>query len=120
VLAVSDNRLSSLPPEIGSLINLQGLGLSGNQLSSLPPEIGNLTNLQGLGMGGNPLEFPPPEVVAQGMDAVLAFLRRPPPYPPYAFTLSIPAVVVLVVVWWVLSMALWLRALRMRYKGSSI
>jgi hypothetical protein len=117
---VVDNQLSSLTPEIGNLTNLQYLYLFGNRLSSLPPEIGDLTNLQVLDLVGTPLEFPPPEVVAQGMDAVLAFLRRPPPYPPYAFTLSIPAMLLLVVVVWGLSMVLWLRALRMRYKRSAV
>lgn len=34
-----DHPLSSLPPEIGQLVNLQELSLSFNQLSSLPPEI---------------------------------------------------------------------------------
>ncbi|QIR35256.1 hypothetical protein HCG51_00030 [Tolypothrix sp. PCC 7910] len=37
--------LSSLPLEIGQLVNLQTLNLSNNQLSSLPGEIGQLVNL---------------------------------------------------------------------------
>ena len=42
----SNNKLSSLPAEIGNLINLKALDLTGNKLISLPAEIGNLINLQ--------------------------------------------------------------------------
>jgi hypothetical protein len=118
-LDLSYLALSELPPEIGSLINLQVLDLRNNQLRSLPPEMSSLIYLQVLALEGNPLEFPPPEVLAQDMDAVRAFLRRPPPYGPYAFTLLIPSVLLMVVAVWGLSMAVWLRALRMRYKGSA-
>ncbi|MBD2392382.1 leucine-rich repeat domain-containing protein, partial [Aphanizomenon flos-aquae] len=45
-LDLSNNQISSLPPEIVQLTNLQSLDISFNQISSLPPEIGQLTNLQ--------------------------------------------------------------------------
>ena len=35
-LNLSDNQLTSLPPEITNLTNLTNLDLSGNQLTSLP------------------------------------------------------------------------------------
>jgi GTPase SAR1 family protein len=53
--------LSSLPPELKQLVNLQTLDLSSNQLSSLPPEIGQLVNLQSLDLGSNQLSSLPPE-----------------------------------------------------------
>ena len=43
---LSGNQLTSIPSEIGQLVNLQGLELSNNQLTSIPPELGELTNLQ--------------------------------------------------------------------------
>ena len=55
-----DNQLTgSIPPEIGCLTNLTGLGLSGDvptekQLTGkIPVEIGNLTNLSYLSLDGN-------------------------------------------------------------------
>ena len=74
-LYLYDNHLTSLPPEFGQLTALTGLYLNDNRLTSLPPEIGQLTALKALVLNRNPLTFPPPEVVAQGKDAVLAFLR---------------------------------------------
>ncbi|NEQ33180.1 MAG: TIR domain-containing protein [Leptolyngbya sp. SIO4C5] len=50
-LNISSNRLSSLPPEIAQLTNLQTLNISSNRLSSLPPEIGQLTSLKELNLG---------------------------------------------------------------------
>ena len=49
-LNLRDNRLSgALPPELGSLTNLEELNLSGTGLSgAIPPELGNLTGLQKL------------------------------------------------------------------------
>ena len=54
-LAPSNNLLSGeIPPELGMLTNLTGLGLDGNQLSGeIPPELGSLTNLGALRLGGN-------------------------------------------------------------------
>ncbi|HNJ14326.1 MAG TPA: leucine-rich repeat domain-containing protein, partial [Anaerolineales bacterium] len=64
--------LTSLPPEIGQLVNLKKLFLSSvhftnrptsrNQLTSLPPEIGRLTNLTKLDLSGNQLTSLPPEI----------------------------------------------------------
>ncbi len=61
-LHLSCSRLTSLPPEIGQLVNLQSLNLSGNQLSSLPGEIVQLTNLQSLDLMGNQLSSLPREI----------------------------------------------------------
>ena len=61
-LDLSDNDLTSIPPEIGSLTNLTHLGLFDNDLTSLPPEIGNLTNLTYLSFSWNRLISIPPEI----------------------------------------------------------
>ncbi|MHC5825101.1 MAG: leucine-rich repeat domain-containing protein, partial [Nostoc sp.] len=52
-LNLSGEDLTTLPPEIVQLTNLQTLNLSSNQLSSLPPEIVQLTNLQSLNLSIN-------------------------------------------------------------------
>ena len=56
-LNLSYNQLSgSIPPELGSLANLQWLYLNGNQLSgSIPPELGNLSKLQEIWLSDNQL-----------------------------------------------------------------
>ncbi|MBG1242272.1 leucine-rich repeat domain-containing protein [Nostoc sp. NZL] len=56
------NQLSSLPPGFVQLTNLQTLKLRRNQLSSLPPQIGQLTNLQTLDLSRNQLSSLPPEI----------------------------------------------------------
>ena len=63
VLDCTGNELISLPSEIGSLTNLQRLYCSNNQLTSLPSQIGRLTNLQVLYCySGNQLTSLPPEI----------------------------------------------------------
>lgn len=46
ILDATNNRLTSIPSSIGSLISLQRLILAQNQLMSLPREITALTNLK--------------------------------------------------------------------------
>ena len=50
-----------IPPEIGYLVNLEGLYLFNNELTgSIPSEIGNLTGLKELWLRGNQLTGPIP------------------------------------------------------------
>jgi internalin A len=74
-LSLAGNQLTSLPPELAQLSNLQHLALDGNQLTVLPAELGQLTNLLTLDLAGNQLVEPLPGLVAQGPQAVLAYLR---------------------------------------------
>jgi small GTP-binding protein len=62
VLKLGANQLTTLPPEIGQLVNLTVLELNGNQLTILPPEIGQLSNLTKLNLAGNQLTTLPPEI----------------------------------------------------------
>ncbi|KAI8998149.1 hypothetical protein BC832DRAFT_245324 [Gaertneriomyces semiglobifer] len=52
-LSLSQRRLTSLPPQIGSLVSLERLGLSHNLLSTLPRSLSNLTKLRYLNLKGN-------------------------------------------------------------------
>jgi internalin A len=61
-LDLSDRRITTLPPEIGQLINLRILDLSNNRLASLPSAIGQLTNLTHLYLYGNRLNSLPSEI----------------------------------------------------------
>ena len=64
-LELSDNGLNGeLPPQLGSLANLQHLGLGRNQLTgSIPPQLGDLNKLEVLGIAGNKLTGAiPPEL----------------------------------------------------------
>ncbi len=64
-LYLQNNQLSGvIPPELGSLSNLDWLSLGTNQLSGvIPPELGNLSNLQSFGLGENQLSgVIPPEL----------------------------------------------------------
>jgi len=74
-LDLSGNQLTTVPPELAQLANLQELHLHKNQLATVPPELGWLEKLERLELSGNPLVSPPPEVVKQGTKAVLTYLR---------------------------------------------
>ncbi|HYP27434.1 MAG TPA: COR domain-containing protein [Blastocatellia bacterium] len=62
VIDLSFNQLKTLPPEVTKLTNLTELNLSHNRLTTLPPEITKLTNLADLDLSGNELTSLPPEI----------------------------------------------------------
>src|SRR3990167_10648986 len=61
-LYLNDNKLTSIPKEIGNLVKLTYINLKYNKLTSLPREIGNLTNLATLFLGENELTLIPKEI----------------------------------------------------------
>jgi len=61
-LVLSNRKLKTLPPEIGSLSNLQDLYLHNNQIKTLPPEIGSLVKLRILWLHNNKIETIPSEI----------------------------------------------------------
>ncbi|MEH2373987.1 leucine-rich repeat domain-containing protein [Nostoc sp.] len=61
-LYLYSSQLTILPAEIGQLSNLSKLYLSNNQLTTLPAEIGELTNLNVLYLGSNKLTTLPGEI----------------------------------------------------------
>nr|KAF6457305.1 hypothetical protein HJG63_012693 [Rousettus aegyptiacus] len=86
-LDLRHNRVTALPPGIGSHRYLKTLLLERNPIKTLPVELGAVATLTALNLRHCPLEFPPPPVVQQGLGAVLAFLRfcaaqRAPPGEP--------------------------------------
>ncbi|XP_026136493.1 CCR4-NOT transcription complex, subunit 6b isoform X2 [Carassius auratus] len=54
-LDLSSNKIRSLPAELGNMVSLRELLLNNNQLRVLPFELGKLFQLQTLGLKGNPL-----------------------------------------------------------------
>jgi len=62
-LDLNSNKLSSLPKELGTLINLQKLSLNENRISSFPSEMGNLINLEQLELSNNRFEVLPNEIL---------------------------------------------------------
>lgn len=55
VLLVSNNRLSSLPDELGRMEQLTDLEVSYNQLTSLPVRMGELRSIRALSLRNNEL-----------------------------------------------------------------
>ncbi|PZV08439.1 MAG: hypothetical protein DCF22_20265 [Leptolyngbya sp.] len=55
-LDLSNNQLTTLPPEIGHLDFLRSIDLSHNQLTAMPPEIGQLKFLESIDLNGNPIQ----------------------------------------------------------------
>lgn len=82
-LDVSGNALTSLPPEIGMLSSLKEFYLFDNHITTLPPQMGFLFALQTLGVEGNPLESSLKAMIQnQGTRAVIVWLRDNSPDPP--------------------------------------
>ncbi|XP_052588712.1 leucine-rich repeat and calponin homology domain-containing protein 1 isoform X4 [Peromyscus californicus insignis] len=63
VLIASNNKLGSLPEEIGQLKQLMELDVSCNEITTLPQQIGQLKSLRELNVRRNYLKVLPPELV---------------------------------------------------------
>ncbi|XP_048362941.1 DISP complex protein LRCH3 [Sphaerodactylus townsendi] len=62
VLIASNNKLVSLPEEIGNLRHLMELDVSCNEIQTIPPQIGNLDSLRDLNIRRNHLVHLPEEL----------------------------------------------------------
>lgn len=76
-LILTDNRLASLPPEIGRCTRLQKLMLAGNQLTALPPELAACRALELLRIAANRLDVLPEWLPTLPRLAWLAFAGNP-------------------------------------------
>ncbi|WP_417911236.1 COR domain-containing protein [Candidatus Electronema sp. PJ] len=81
-LDLGGNQLIELPPEIVQLTNLTGLNLSNNQLATFPPELFQLTKLNWLALSGNQLTSLLPEFVNLPKLKVLLLHGNPLVSPP--------------------------------------
>ncbi|XP_078583899.1 uncharacterized protein LOC144866412 [Branchiostoma floridae x Branchiostoma japonicum] len=97
-LALSNNKLSALPPTMDklkrlrdvylyenkfktfpevlcSLPKLMVVDIRNNRVSKIPSSLSNLSRLKRLVVAGNPLKYPPTDVCEKGSDDILAFLK---------------------------------------------
>jgi hypothetical protein len=95
LLRLSYNQLSTLPPMLGQLVNLEALHINNNrvrpghaalrwcadvclvwaQITAVPPMFGLMRKLTTLTLQENPLESPAKAIVDKGTKAVMEFLR---------------------------------------------
>lgn len=76
-LVLTDNQISTLPPDIGRCHQLQKLMLAGNQLQALPPEMAGCTRLELLRIAANRLTALPDWLLQLPRLAWLAFAGNP-------------------------------------------
>lgn len=62
VLSLTENLITTIPPEISRLTDMTQMRLFGNKLSSIPAEIGKLKGLKILWLGNNKLQSVPLEL----------------------------------------------------------
>ncbi len=62
VLDLMDQKITDLPPQIDTLVNLEEMHLGGTSMLKLPPEIGSLGKLRVLDLMDVPIETLPPEL----------------------------------------------------------
>ncbi|KAG8378783.1 hypothetical protein BUALT_Bualt07G0020900 [Buddleja alternifolia] len=75
-LSSNFSDLNELPETMTDLTSLKELDLSNNQIHQLPYSFGRLVNLTKLNVDQNPLAVPPKEVVAEGVEAVKAYMTK--------------------------------------------
>eukprot|EP01064_Diplonema_japonicum_P011528 TRINITY_DN1893_c0_g1_i1.p1 TRINITY_DN1893_c0_g1~~TRINITY_DN1893_c0_g1_i1.p1 ORF type:complete len:628 (+),score=87.40 TRINITY_DN1893_c0_g1_i1:47-1885(+) len=75
-LQLSSNRIATLPAGLPSALpKISTFDLSNNDLTTVPPELGTMTTLRSLSLTGNPLKTIRRTVLEKGTDALLAYLR---------------------------------------------
>jgi Leucine-rich repeat (LRR) protein len=58
-LDLSDNRMTSIPQNIGAFINLKNLNLSSNLIEVIPDQVGQLSKLESLNLSSNRIRSVP-------------------------------------------------------------
>lgn len=76
-LILTDNRLQTLPTDIGRLGHLQKLMLAGNQLQDVPKTLGNCQSLELVRLSANQLEAFPEFVLSMPRLSWLAYAGNP-------------------------------------------
>lgn len=76
-LQIHDQKLSVLPPEIGSFTYLNTLKLPGNELTHLPETIGNLSNLEHFELQANRLKSLPSSIIKLKKLRILDLRQNP-------------------------------------------
>ncbi|XP_034040299.1 LOW QUALITY PROTEIN: leucine-rich repeat-containing protein 40-like [Thalassophryne amazonica] len=89
-LDLRNNKITSLPAEIGLHRCLRTLLLEGNLISALPRELGNVMSLKALNLRYCPIVFPPRDVLQQGLQAILQYLRAAIAEGPVSVRASLP------------------------------
>ncbi|XP_075986509.1 uncharacterized protein LOC142983483 [Anticarsia gemmatalis] len=74
-LDIRDNQLTDIPKSIKNHQCLTHLLLQNNKLTSLPNELGTVINLKVLQLGGNPLMYPPRNIISAGIATIKKFLH---------------------------------------------
>ncbi|XP_034254633.1 leucine-rich repeat-containing protein 27-like isoform X3 [Thrips palmi] len=75
-LDLRQNCLIELPVSIAGHNSLEVLLLQDNRLKSLPCELGQVPRLRKLQFSGNPLEWPPQKILSSGLVSILSYLRK--------------------------------------------
>ncbi|GGN23986.1 MULTISPECIES: leucine-rich repeat-containing protein kinase family protein [Marinomonas] len=76
-LILTDNKIDSLPEDVGKLVRLQKLALAGNRLTALPDSIANCRKLELLRLSANQLAVFPDILLTLPRLAWLAFSGNP-------------------------------------------
>ncbi|GJQ71783.1 hypothetical protein Trydic_g11476 [Trypoxylus dichotomus] len=76
ILLASDNQISEIDIKgLQQLQRLATLDLSNNSISSVPPELGNMKQLRHLELKGNSFRQPRYAILEQGTESILSYLR---------------------------------------------
>lgn len=80
-LHLNNNKLSSIPHDIGRLSQLKVLDISNNDVTELPACLGYLTHLHRIVLDGNPIRSIRRSLLGKSTDELKAYLRtRGPPH----------------------------------------
>ncbi|XP_066145813.1 leucine-rich repeat-containing protein 27-like isoform X1 [Euwallacea fornicatus] len=75
-LDLRSNQLQELPKSVANHEHLEHLLLTNNNISALPNELGSVPNLKALQVADNPLIYPPKKIVQKGTNSIKNFLKE--------------------------------------------